>query len=136
MLLPNSRVHQFGNGEVLMHQGEIGDFFHILRRGTVEVVAHATNGGSIHIADVKAPAFVGEIALLTGEPRNASVVARSDVEVLELNRDAFTHLFQQRPESLNEISEVVAGESKKPAASSTPHPFKATGAAKTGWWPR
>ncbi|HXR34557.1 MAG TPA: mechanosensitive ion channel family protein [Candidatus Binataceae bacterium] len=108
MLLPNTRVHQFGNGEVLMHQGEIGDFFHILRRGTVEVVAHAANGGAIHITDLKAPAFVGEIALLTGETRNASVVARSDVEVLELNRDAFTHLFHQRPEALNEISAVVA----------------------------
>jgi CRP-like cAMP-binding protein len=108
ILLPNTRVHQFGNGEVLMHQGEIGDFFHILRRGMVEVVAHAGNGGSIHITDLKAPTFVGEIALLTGETRNASVVARSDVEVLELNREAFSHLFRQRPEALNEISEVVA----------------------------
>jgi small-conductance mechanosensitive channel len=108
MLLPNTRVHQFGSGEVLMHQGEVGDFFHILRRGTVAVMAQAANGGSIHIRDLNAPGFVGEISLMTGEPRTASIVARSDVEVLELNRDAFTHLFRERPEALNEISEVVA----------------------------
>jgi small-conductance mechanosensitive channel len=108
MLLPNTRVHQFGNGEVLMHQGEVGDFFHILRHGTVAVMAQGANGGSIHIRDLNAPTFFGEIALLTGEVRNASIVARSDVEVLELNRDAFTHLFRERPESLNDVSEVVA----------------------------
>ena len=108
MLLPNTRVHQFGNGEILMHQGDLGDYFHILRRGTVEVVAQGVNGSPIHIRDLKAPTFFGEIALLTGEPRNANIVARSDVEVLELNREAFTNLFRERPESLNEVSEVVA----------------------------
>ncbi|HEY2106365.1 MAG TPA: mechanosensitive ion channel family protein [Candidatus Binataceae bacterium] len=108
LLLPNTRVHQFGAGEVLMHQGDVGDFFHVLRRGTVGVMAQAANGGSVHIRDLNAPTFFGEISLLTGEPRNASIVARSDVEVLELNREAFTHLFRERPESLNDVSEVVA----------------------------
>jgi CRP-like cAMP-binding protein/catechol 2,3-dioxygenase-like lactoylglutathione lyase family enzyme len=108
MLRPNIRFRQFGTGKVLMHQGEVGEYFHILRQGTVEVVAQAANGGSIHIRDLKAPDFFGEIALLTREPRRASVVARSHVEVLELNRDAFTHLFRERPESLNDVSEVVA----------------------------
>src|SRR5579875_646348 len=86
VLLPNSRVHQFGNGEVLMHEGEVGDFLHILRSGMVEVMARSPSGGMIHIRDLKAPAFFGEIALMTGERRTASIVARSDVEVLELNR--------------------------------------------------
>ena len=108
MLLPDVRVHQFGNGEVLMHEGEQGDFFHILRHGSVDVVAQAANGGLIHIRELRAPAFFGEIALLTGEPRNASVVARSDVEVLEVNREGFSHLFRERPESLQEISSLVA----------------------------
>lgn len=108
MLLPNTRVHQFGNGEVLMHQGDIGDYFHILRHGTVEVMARSNNGGTVHIAHLNAPTFFGEISLLTGEPRNASIVARSDVEVLELNRDAFAHLFRERPESLTDVSEVVS----------------------------
>jgi CRP-like cAMP-binding protein len=91
-----------------MHQDEIGDYFHILRRGTVEVRARGANGASVHIRDMNAPTFFGEISLLTGEPRNASIVARSDVEVLELNREAFTHLFRERPDSLNDVSEVVA----------------------------
>lgn len=108
ILLPNTHVHQFGAGETLMHQGEIGDYFHILRRGTVKIVANASNGGAIHIRDLEAPAFFGEISLLTGEPRNASVIGRSDVEVLELSREAFVHLFRARPDALNQVSEVVA----------------------------
>jgi len=71
-------------------------------------MAQGANGAPIHIRDLSPPAFFGEISLLTGEPRNASIVARSDVEVLELNREAFTHLFRERPQSLNEVSEVVA----------------------------
>ncbi len=108
LLLPNTNVHQFGAGEILMHQGEVGDYFHILRRGTVKIVANAGNGGSVHIRDLDAPAFFGEISLLTGEPRNASVIARTDVEVLELSREAFIHLFRARPDALNQVSEVVA----------------------------
>jgi small-conductance mechanosensitive channel/CRP-like cAMP-binding protein len=108
LLLPNTRVHQFGAGEVLMHQGEVGDYFHILRRGTVKVMARASNGGAIHIRDLTAPAFFGEISLLTGEPRNASIVAHCDAEVLELNHEAFSHLFRERPDTLNDVSEVVA----------------------------
>ncbi len=108
MLMPNTHVHQFGAGETLMHQGEVGDYFHILRRGKVKIVANAGNGGSIHIRDLDSPAFFGEISLLTGEPRNASVIARSDVEVLELSREAFIHLFRARPDALTQVSEVVA----------------------------
>jgi CRP-like cAMP-binding protein len=109
ILVPNTHVHQFGDGETLMHQGEVGDYFHILRRGKVKIVVNAGNGGgSIHIRDLDAPAFFGEISLLTGEARNASVIALSDVEVLELNREAFIHLFRARPDSLNQVSEVVA----------------------------
>lgn len=108
LLLPNIRIHQFGSGEVLMRQGEVGDCLHILRHGTVEVLAHGKNGGGlIHIRDLSAPCFFGEIALLTGERRTATVRAHSDVEVLEVNRDGFAHLFKARPETATEISAVL-----------------------------
>jgi class 3 adenylate cyclase/CRP-like cAMP-binding protein len=112
VLRPNIRFRKFGTGKLLMRQGEMGESFHILRQGTVEVVAEAANGSSVHIKTLKAPAFFGEISLLTGEARNASIVARSDVEVLELSREAFAHLFRERPESLKDVSELVAQRTK------------------------
>ncbi|HLH75574.1 MAG TPA: mechanosensitive ion channel family protein [Candidatus Binataceae bacterium] len=106
-LLPNCRIHQFGPGEVLMHEGGAGDCLHILRRGQVEISARAPGGGRLHLGNLTPPAFFGEIALMTGEPRTASVIARSEVEVVELNRQAFADLFRRRPAALEEISAVM-----------------------------
>jgi len=109
LLLPTVRVHQFGHGETLMREGEAGDSFYIIRSGTVEVLAKAPNGGAdISIRDLNPPAFFGEISLMTGEPRNATIRARSDVEVLEINRNGFALLFKKHPEVAEEVGEIIA----------------------------
>ena len=46
--------------------------------------------------------------MMTGEPRNATCRAQTDVEVLELNRESFSELFKQHPEAVEQISEVIA----------------------------
>ncbi len=91
-----------------MHEGEAGDSFYIMRSGTVEVLAKTPNDGTIHIRDLNPPAFFGEISLMTGEPRNATVRARSHVEALEINRDGFTLLFKKRPEVAEQVGEIIA----------------------------
>ena len=108
LLLPTVRIHQFGHGETLMHEGETGDSFYIMRSGTVEVLAKSANNGLIHIRDLNPPAFFGEISLMTGEPRTATIRARSDVEVLEINRHGFTLLFKKHPEVAEQVGEIIA----------------------------
>ena len=108
LLLPNVRIHQFGHGETLMHEGETGDSFYIMQSGTVEVLAKSANDGLIHIRDLNPPAFFGEISLMTGEPRTATIRARSDVEVLEINRHGFTLLFKKHPEVAEQVGEIIA----------------------------
>lgn len=46
--------------------------------------------------------------MMSGEPRNATCRAQTDVEVLELNRESFSDLFKQHPEAIEQISEVIA----------------------------
>ncbi|MGD0073719.1 MAG: mechanosensitive ion channel family protein [Candidatus Binataceae bacterium] len=109
MLLPTVRIHQFGHGETLMREGEAGDSFYIMRSGTVEVLVKTPNdGGTIHIRDLEPPAFFGEISLMTGEPRSATIRARSHVEVLEINRDGFMLLFKKHPEVAEQVGEIIA----------------------------
>ena len=69
--------------------------------GTVEIVAIAADGQQVHIRDLQRPAFFGEIALMTGEPRNATIRARGDAELLELGHDGFTELFKAHPETVS-----------------------------------
>ena len=52
--------------------------------------------------------FFGETALLTGEPRNATVRAATDVEVLEIGRDGFARLFRSKPETAATIANIAA----------------------------
>jgi small-conductance mechanosensitive channel/CRP-like cAMP-binding protein len=109
LLLPSIRIHQFGHGETLMREGDPGDSFYIMRTGTVEVLAKAPDdGAAIHIRDLNPPAFFGEISLMTGEPRTATIRARSDVEVLEISRVGFTLLFKQHPEVAEQVGEIIA----------------------------
>jgi len=108
LLSSTVRIHEFGVGEVLVRQGDAGDSFFIIRRGKVEVLVEGNNGQRVHVADLKPPAFFGEIALMTGEQRNATVVASTDVEVLEMDREAFTRLFHNHPDVTERIGEVIA----------------------------
>jgi CRP-like cAMP-binding protein len=80
----------------------------MIRAGTVEVIATASDGRPVHIRDLQRPAFFGEMALMTGEPRNATIRAQCDAELLELSRDGFTELFKLHPDTAAKMSEVIA----------------------------
>jgi CRP-like cAMP-binding protein len=104
----NSR--QFGKDEVLMHEGGESDRFFILRQGKVEAYARGQDGEPMHILDITDSSrenFFGEIALLTGGKRQATIRAITDVEVWEVGRDALAKLFRARPAAGTSIAEVA-----------------------------
>ncbi len=105
------KPHQFGKGEVLMHEGDVGDRFYILRKGRVEVYARGQTGVPQkrvgEITDSSPENFFGEIALLTGAKRNATIRAATDVEVWEIGRDAFAKLLRAKPAAGAAMAEVA-----------------------------
>ncbi len=108
LLVPNVQVHEFGAGETLVTEGDTGDTMYIIRRGKVEVLGRTENGAMRHLAVMGRSQIIGEAAMMTGEPRNATCKAETDVEVLELNRESFSELFKKHPEAVEQISEVIA----------------------------
>ena len=108
LLVPEVTVQKFGAGEAIVHEGDQGDSLFIIRSGVVEVAATNSDGQQVHIRDLTRPAFFGEMALMTGEPRTATVRARTDAELLELDHDGFSELFKTRPETAARIGEVIA----------------------------
>jgi len=111
ILVSTTKVCRFARGEVLMREGDDGDRFYILRTGRVEVLAKEQGGtGQKHILDIEDSSpenFFGEIALLTGGKRNATIRAVTDVEVLEIGRDGFAKLFRAAPSSGASLAEVA-----------------------------
>ena len=55
-----------------------------------------------------APGFFGEQGLMTGEPRNATIVAKTDVECYRLDKETFEKIVAERPEAATEVADVLA----------------------------
>jgi len=94
---------RFGKGETLIREGDQGDTFYVIVSGEVAVAR-----GGTEVARLARGAYLGEMSLLTGDPRSATVVATTDVVVLELDREAFARHFTTQPERANQLSELLA----------------------------
>ena len=112
LLLPTVAVRQFGAGEMLMRAGEQGDSMFIVRRGAAEVFATAADGQTRHLANYARGDFTGEMALMTGDPRSASVRAITDLEVIEMDREGFTRLFKEHPDAAAGIGDIIAARNR------------------------
>ena len=94
-------------GEKLMSQGEAGDSCFIIQSGLC-VASVRKNGEQHTVARLKDGDIVGEMAIVTGEPRNASVDAETDMELWCLTRSQFDDISKEYPELRIFLTELVA----------------------------
>ncbi|MEO8352487.1 MAG: ATP-binding cassette domain-containing protein [Chthoniobacteraceae bacterium] len=97
----------FAAGETIIREGEIGGKFYVIASGSVEVAGENNN---VRFAGVvlNAGNFFGEVALLTGAPRNATVVAREPVEVFTLAKEHFEQALQGSKSLDERLREVLS----------------------------
>lgn len=101
------RKAPFTSGEVLTRQGKSAHYLYLIRKGSVSV--RVTEGSlEREVAKLHAGDFFGEMSLLTGEPRSATVVALEDVECLRLDAEAFRALMKRRPDMADQVAKVLA----------------------------
>lgn len=91
-LLERARLHDAEKGDVLLRQGDSGDSLIILLEGQARVTVYSANGREIVLEYVGAGAVLGEIALLDGGRRTASVIAMERLRYLAIGRAAFETL--------------------------------------------
>ena len=84
-------------GEVLMRQGDPGEDMHIVLSGRLRVTATQPDGSQQPIAELGSGETVGEMALVTGEPRGATVHAVRDTQLARLTRTSFERLLERHP---------------------------------------
>ena len=88
----------FLDGDVICEQDEPGDEMYVIISGDVRVVVSHNGESEKEIAHRKAGDVVGEMSLISGDPRIASVIAVGDVRTLCLDRLSFESLLRERPE--------------------------------------
>ena len=106
-LLPRGKVVHFGRGEKLIRQGEDGASMFILVEGEANVLVER-NGSSTHVACLRAGDCFGEMSLLTGERRSATVLAHTDCEVVEVGKAVLARSLQEHPQLLTQLSDLLA----------------------------
>lgn len=94
-LLSQAREHRAPKGQALINQGDAGDFLLVLLEGQARVTVYSSNGREIVLEYADAGAVLGEIALLDGGLRTASVIAMGPVRYLTLTRPIFENVLAQ-----------------------------------------
>lgn len=101
------RLAPFGPGEVILREGDPGDSLYVLRSGEVAVRINV-RGQPREVSTLTAGQFFGEMSLMTGASRSATIVAKSDVECYIVSKDAFQQILEERPELATHISEILS----------------------------
>jgi NTE family protein len=87
-------------GGILFREGEVGTALYIVAAGSLGVAVRGEDGRDVLVARVQAGETVGEMALLDGGLRSATVVALRDTELLRLERHSYERLIEQYPRSM------------------------------------
>src|SRR6185436_8660888 len=90
----------FKPGETIVSQGDPGDAFYLIEDGTVEVVLETNGAQAQTIAVLKSQDWFGEMALLSGEARSATIITIKETSVWRLSRDEWFELIDKHPKSL------------------------------------
>lgn len=103
-----SETRLYGPGEIVIRQGEAGNELFVIRKGAVEVIAHASEQKDVVVARLEESKFFGEMSLMTGAERTATVRALEPCEMIVVGKTAFQQILRAMPELAQQISEILA----------------------------
>lgn len=116
VLAERARFVEYGPGQAVVKQGEQGDTLYLVARGEmsvrvrVDAAGQARDGGpEREVARLGRGALFGEMSVLTGDPRTATVVAIGDAALLAVDREAFERILGAEPELAQKLADVIAG---------------------------
>jgi small-conductance mechanosensitive channel/CRP-like cAMP-binding protein len=101
-----SSTRVFAPGEAIVRKGQEGNSMFVIVRGGVKVQI-PENDYQKTINRLRANDFFGEMSLLTGQPRTATVIAEEETEVIQIKKTALRPLFEANPELMKAICDII-----------------------------
>jgi CRP-like cAMP-binding protein len=107
-LAPRLRVAPFVRGEAITRQGAVAHWLYLITSGDVEVRVSIGQNLNEQVAVLHQGGYFGEMSMMTGEPRSATVIALTNVVCYRLDKEAFADILKNRPEIAEDMSEQMA----------------------------
>ena len=104
-LLAATKVSHYAPDQVIVMEGEPGSSMFLIVAGDVRVQTTDPTGGQLQLATLGPGEFFGEVALLTGRPRTATVIARNNVTAVEIPRQKVQSILTSFPE----VGQIIQG---------------------------
>ncbi len=107
-LVTHVKRETYAMGEIPVRQGDAGDSFYIIKSGKVDVVVEKSPGEQVVVATLGPGNFFGEMSLLTGAVRTASIHVNEDAEFIVIDKDSFASTLVNNPSIAESLSRILS----------------------------
>jgi CRP-like cAMP-binding protein len=108
VLVERSHLVQFGPGEAVVRKGDPSNAMYVIERGAVAIEMPRDDGPPTEVARIEGGGYFGEMGLMTGESRAATVRARSLCDLVVIDHDAFHDVLASHPEVVERMGGLLA----------------------------
>ncbi len=108
ILVQNAKEIHYKEKQDVVRQGDSGDSLFVLEEGLLSVLVRDGEQGIYEVATIKAGMFFGEVSLLTGESRSATIRAITDSVVFEIPKSALAQILEKSPSLAKKLSSILA----------------------------
>lgn len=96
-VIAEMELEHFNEGDIVITEGEQGSSLYVIVAGEVKVFTKGPRGESVHLAKLGAGDFFGEVSVLTGKPRTATITASTASELLRLDKEKLDRVVDRFP---------------------------------------
>lgn len=107
-ILSKLDVVNLKSGEILFHEGDPGDHMYIVVSGDLEILMAPNTDNELILNRIPPGEYIGEMSIVTGAPRTASVRAHGDVSLLCMSRPQLKDLLHQHPQMASTMVNVLS----------------------------
>lgn len=108
LLSQHVRTRRYRSEAIIMREGEAGDSLLVITTGLVDVSRELPQRGEVSVGRLGIGQCIGEMSLLTGHPRSATVQALTDCEIVEIPKQGMNLLFDRRPDLVDELAQIMS----------------------------